>query len=263
MSQVALRLTSVVVCLTLLSVATGTRAATLIAFWPLEETDLAQGVVDSAGTLPPGAFPAAGVDPDVPGPPGFGSAVHFDGSGAIGAPNSINVGGSNVLNLANNFSVTAWVNFENLDGKHSIIGSTAWSFRSTGSRPHLTTFGIKDYFGDAGALTQGEWIHMAMTLDSNNTASFFVNGQPAGQDFHGAPGNTNVADFHLGIARNQGSALETMFGSIDDVRVYEGVLTVDEIQLIMNPIPEPSTVVLLVLGALAVIPAARRRRTRS
>lgn len=263
MSRSPLQLTFVVACLAVLSVATSTRAATLIAHWRLEETDLAQDVVDSAGTLPPGTFAAVGVDPDVPGPPGFGSAVHFDGLGAIGAPNSINVGGSNVLNLANNFSVTAWVNFENLNGKHSIIGSTAWSFRSTGDRPHLTTFGIKDYLGDVGALTQGEWIHMAMTLDSNNTASFFVNGQPAGQDFHGVPGNTNVADFHLGIARNQGSVLEAMFGSIDDVRVYEGVLTVDEIQAIMNPIPEPSTVVLLMLGALAVIPAARRRRTRS
>jgi len=143
--------------------------------------------------------------------------------------NDINIGAGSTLNLQSDFTVTAWVKLDNTSGKHTAIGNPGWAFRSTGTSPQITTFGVKDYTGTAGTLASGVWTHVAVVLDSNYDAQFYVNGQPAGFVTHTAQGNSNTNPFAIG-ATSPGNVSESMAGRIDDVRVFSGALTQAEVQ---------------------------------
>jgi hypothetical protein len=214
--------------------ATLAQAATLVGHWQLEETNITQGALDASGTSADGAY-SAGSDPNVIGVPGFGSGAFFSGSNSF-----INIGAGSALNLQNDFSVMGWMNLSNTSGKHSMIGNPSWAVRSTGTAPQITTFGVKDYTGTSGTLVAGQWTHVAVTLDSNNDAQFYVNGNPAGFVTHSAPANSNTGDFAIG-RRAPGNGSERMVGWIDDVRVYDGVLTQTEVQGIMTDFTTTAT----------------------
>ncbi len=206
-------------------------AAILLGHWQLEETSTDMGAVDSSGTNPPGVYGTGedgGVDPDVLGPLGFGSAARFAADGY-----DVNVGAGSTLGLQNNFTVTAWARFDNVSGKHSILGNPGWAVRSSGSAPQITTFGVLDYTGTSDTLQPNRWTHVAVVLDASNDAQFYVNGQPAGLVSHTSPANPNAADFAIG-ARSPGNASESMVGVIDDVRFYSGTLTQEEVREVMT-----------------------------
>lgn len=228
-------------------------AATLVGHWKLEETSTAQGAVDSSGTKPDGVY-AAGVDPNVSGPTGFGSAAEFFGNGS-----DINIGAG--INFTNNFSVTAWVNFNDLS-QHNIIGNaTGSAFRNSGNKLQFTNFGKQDYTS-TGTLTAGVWTHVAAVVDANNDGQLYINGVDAGLVPHNAAGNGSNAPYAIG-ALGPGNTSNGMVGLIDDVRIYDGSLTQNEVIDIMTPppvIPEPSSLVLATLGSLGLLGWGRRRR---
>lgn len=214
--------------LSVVVVGTLAQAAPLAGYWRLNEVSTASGAVDSTGNVPDGIY-AATVDPTVLGPnPGFGTGAEFFGNG------DVNIGRGTVLNFKNNFSTSAWVNFDNFSGKHSYLGHTNWAVRSAGDAPEITTFGVKDYTGTGGALmTAGTWYHVVTVMDANNDVQFYVDGAPAGFVTHTAPAAAGSNPFAIG-ARSPGDTFESMDGRVDDVGVFSTELTASDVVAIYS-----------------------------
>lgn len=105
-----------------------------------------------------------------------------------------------------------------------------------------------------------EWIHIAATYDiANNDIVIYKNGEIVanGQDqTFSAPSIENLDSLFVGIGANNNGGGEWLHGLIDDLRVYDGLLTQAEIQALAL-VPEPASLGLLGLGGLL---ALRRRR---
>ena len=84
----------------------------------------------------------------------------------------------------------------------------------------------------------------------------YVDGQVFGQEL-GVPQHTqsSLEGFVLGRQSFSNSPFESWWGQIDDLRIYDGVLSEDDVNAVML-VPEPTTALLLILGLAAV---GRRR----
>lgn len=106
--------------------------------------------------------------------------------------------------------------------------------------------------------TPGVWTHYALVVDSVNVVSrLYVNGVQAAQVPYAIVTSTVGTPTRLG--RQFSPFAEFFNGSIDEVRTYDGVLTPQEVAVLANPVPEPSTGLLMALGAGALYLARRRR----
>lgn len=209
-----------------------TQAAPLEGYWRLNENSTASPAVEETGNIPSGTY-SAGMVLGVASPfPEFGTAASFNGS------SSVNIGGGSVLNNASNFTVSAWVTFDNLTGKHTVIGAAGlWAMRSLGTAPEITAFGVLDYDGPANTFVPNTWYHFVTTLDSSNDARFYVNGVLVATVPHTVAANTSPNAFAIGAVGPGGG--ETMQGDVDDVAVFSVALTTAQIAAIYNLALEP------------------------
>jgi hypothetical protein len=205
----------------------------------------------------------------VSGPVGFGNAVGLTANGAwqLSAAESAELG-----SLVNNFTVASWVyietgrygkgtagnaRFDRIIGDDVAWDGDGWAFGVQSFDGHMvfTKNGVADVY-QPGAVTVpvGQWVHLAATVSSTAGVTFFVNGNAEGNANHTA--NGNVGDDAYGVGRAYGIGDSQWFpGRLDEVYVYNTVLSQSEIQASM--IPEPSTAL---LGGLGLLALARRRR---
>ena len=128
--------------------------------------------------------------------------------------------------------------------------------------------------GDAGwdnlpgaAVTTSTWTHLAITYDAGtDTKTLWVNGAVSATDNVPESGPTQYApngtiemeNLHIGSGQDDGANFY-FSGNIDDVTIWDNVLTQAQIQNIRdNSIPEPSVFGLFGLAGLGLI--LRRRR---
>lgn len=206
--------------------------ATLVGWWELSETDDAALVVDSSGNELDGFFDGF-TDPDVEGSPfgqasypnGLGSAAYFDGIDSAIALDPL--GDAPYREWVNNFSVVAWINPEQFDSKNRIFGTFpvggGWGFGTNGDSLEITTYGVRDYTQPV-PLELDTWQHVAVTLDSENAAHFYVDGEFVGTQTHGSPGNPTPDSNEFFIGTSCCDA-EYFQGFIDEVAIFDGVLT--------------------------------------
>jgi hypothetical protein len=132
----------------------------------------------------------------------------------------------------------------------------------------FTAYGIIDKDSTPVTINFGEWVHIAATYD-NGITSLFLNG-----DFlstHGdtrlfgndSPNNRQVIGGRFGGSNNEQTS-----GLLDGIRVYDTVLTEEEIRVAaaesVSAVPEPSAAGLLMLGVAAgLIGRGARARHRN
>lgn len=102
------------------------------------------------------------------------------------------------------------------------------------------------------------WTHYALVVNAGaSTSSLYVNGVLAASVPWAIA--TNPAGTPTRLGAQFGPYGEFFNGAIDDVRIYDGVLSGAEIASLANPVPEPATALTLGAGLLALLRLRRRQ----
>jgi hypothetical protein len=192
-----------------------TASAELVGHWRLD---------DGAGTIATDLV--AGNDGTFEGDPQwvagmYGLALEFDGD------DWVNCGSPADLVITEQISITCWVNPAQLGGEQGFAGLDAgYYFKAHGEGVRFTTPGILDHSSANLTLEIGEWQHVAATFQpgQNEGLIFYYNGVETEQ-MTSSDMNPGTGPFRIG--NNQWS--EHLTGMLDDVRVYNHILTEGEI----------------------------------
>jgi len=226
---------------------TSTTRADLVAHWRLDET---------SGTIAHDAS-GNGHDGTITGEPKWGAgkiggALEFDGSSDVvelGAfdvvgpgitieawikPNSFGITDGRILTKANEWGENDhWWMFSTI----AEAGEIRLRFRLKTTDSQNTTTLI----ASSGALEIGEWQHAAATWDGT-TMRLYLNGDEVGSTAKGGDAVATDASVKASIGSQPPDAYATDIshinkffdGFLDDVRLYNGALIQDEIQILME-----------------------------
>ena len=163
------------------------------------------------------------------------TALDFDGS-----DDYITIADHNSLDVSSSITVSAWVYPTNIGNKDGIVskrsetenaGDWAFRFNAAGKIKFVVWSGNANKEGETSnnAISTNTWTHVAFTHDnSNNFTKFYINGSldetgyTIDQDFQNTTSNA-----YVGWDGQQGN---TFSGRIDEVRIWDDVRTVAEIQ---------------------------------
>jgi hypothetical protein len=172
-----------------------------------------------------------------------GDALDFDGDdhALLGTASDLNFGD------ATDFSVALWIKTTGWQNDAAIIsnkdwdsgsntgwviageggGSGSWQWNYSGA-----TGGRADYDPPGPTLSDGQWHHLCVTHDRDGMAKFYVDG--AYQDERDISNSTGTIDAGyptvIGTDGAEGTVWAYWFmGLIDDVRIYDRVLTAAEV----------------------------------
>ena len=196
-----------------------------------------------------------------------GNALHFDGSGDVIRISSSALPDEHLAE--GDFTITAWINWNNSAAEHDIIAckrdSQGDGFQmdireqqgtSGGDDPPFALgFAFDSNNDGVGAIStvqgfkeieSGSWAHVAVTVDRDDKVKLYVNGEFDNQSgaisgvtsaVTGSPSNN--APFCIGgklTTATDTSVSNGFNGYIDEVRIYDNVLTENEIRgLYLNP----------------------------
>jgi len=208
----------------------------LVGYWPFDEGS-GTAVQDSSGNDFSGELIG---DPQwVTGKIGTG-ALSFDGSDGL-----VEVPEAPALDMTDRLTIATWVNVTDFTTYYFLVckspSGTAgdnypgnYEFRVQ-SNTGLLEFGHQtsqgqDYvfYASTVALTAGKWYHAAVTFEKGEAVQFYIDGVPAGTVAQSANfGILNDEPIRIGGRKDNYSYFN---GQIDDVRVYNLVLTDEQIQ---------------------------------
>lgn len=193
----------------------------LVGHWTMDTDDTSGGVLydksayDNHGTLQ--NSPSTGQTGIV------GEAYGFDGSSNyIQTP----LTGDSIKNP---YSISAWFNVNSINGSEMIVGNY------DGSNGFLARLEGNDMFDlwhdtdsiEGGSVTLNKWTHVVYTYDGSNGAIYKNTSQVASGSL---PDSTISNDLRIAETYD-GRYLD---GELDDVRIYDRVLTQDEILTLYN-----------------------------
>ena len=186
-----------------------------------------------------------------------GAAAPHIGTG--GTIDSLQLGGDKAYTFA------AWVRYNSQANDNMVFGSNNGNVLHLGSRgnQHWSGHWGDDINSGTTPTEVGVWQHVAWTNTAGDgQQTIYVDGavvatgggiDDLGNPQFGAYGGNGVEALLVGTSRNRGS----FNGDLDDVRVYDEVLSGAQIAALATVIPEPTSGILLSLASLALL---RRRR---
>lgn len=198
----------------------------LVAWWKLDEGTGAT-TIDSSGQANTGTLVNA---------PSWvngrqGMALNF----AQASNQAVTINDNPALRLNNNGTISAWINATSYGGNNfgRIIDKTT---DTTGSNGYTLTInsaisGFQPNAGGCGVsvnntVTLGQWIHVVWTINSG-TFTVYVNGVSKASGSCANPVNVAHA---ISIGARSGATDRNFDGIIDDVRIYNRVLTAADIR---------------------------------
>jgi fibronectin type 3 domain-containing protein len=163
----------------------------------------------------------------------YGSALIFNGTGAL-----VTINDSTSLHLTTAMTLEAWVNPSTVSSAWRDViykGSDNYYLEATSSQSAVPggggTFGVADVVAyGTGALTANTWTHLAVTYDGT-TLRLYVNGTRVASGAQTGNILTSTDPLQIGGDSIYGQYFQ---GTIDEVRVYNVVLTAAQIQSDMN-----------------------------
>ena len=193
------------------------------------------------------------VDPNRPPIIGYGHALRFNGHTGITASNIVSSAGIDVESAA--FTYEAWVYWEGEGGNSCCSPVISQPRSSDGTGAVLV---INGEFGqqliattmrnvDSGVtLPKNEWHHIAYSYDGTNTLIYF-NGQLVKTEDHGSEEFLSSSmPLVVGTEWSNNYLDRSFKGKMDEVKVWRGVRSLDDIRNDMNPgLPSSSNGMLL------------------
>ncbi|NQW01590.1 MAG: tandem-95 repeat protein, partial [Rhodospirillales bacterium] len=187
---------------------------------------------------------------------GISGSLQFDG-----VDDFVNTGEDPLAGVTSDLTIEAWIRPEGLSGLQTIV--------ATDQRPGAATDGVSLGLQDDGLLFRtingqnyqlsaaqlaaagvplqaGEWQHLAVTMDANNDATFYVDGKVAGTVAGSFPVSATSGDPLIigAVINSAGTHTERFDGQIAELRVWDAGRTAQEIAanyqtIIENPTLEP------------------------
>jgi hypothetical protein len=227
-----------------LSASNALSAAGLVGYWTLDE-GRGLSAADSSGNGNTGSLFNA---------PVWTSAGHFNGALSFAATNAAVVvpGGGVLADLSRTgVTVAAWIKPASAGGggKGRILHKTNWMlYMGSASTVLFTADNWTTQFAQrtsTASITLNTWQHVAATWDGSQSGSaihIYVNGVLAdGASVDGAGTTVSDAAQALYLGNIPGSLTRGFDGTLDDVRVYNRVLTASEIQALLAGVPSTDT----------------------
>jgi hypothetical protein len=214
-----------------------------------------------------------------PGTPGgqVGNCIHFDDADneyivlPVGFGTDVGTGAS----LGDSFSISVWYNLQPIEGN----GSDRF-FVYEGSSDYDLSYGVRDWDSDGDvddgqsycrntakehhehidAATQNTWHHVLATYDSDGTdttVTYWIDGVKQTPSMIQTSNSIGSPAIHVGDYRT-GTSDRDWDGLIDEVAVWDHKLSDQEVSFVHTqglngqPIPEPSTLTLLVLAGITL-----------
>jgi len=213
----------------------------LVGYWPFEEGTGATTTADVSGNGYNGTF--LGHPEWAEGPEGFGSAIQFRASGQS---DGIECGTCNPSDGTGVFTLAMWAYWNGTTGIGTQHFLTKGGYREMWQMEVWENHGSDTYKDRVGIsyvpqsvpfvfMPAGEWVHVAFTFDGANLA-LYLNGQPDGtgpQAF--AIGTNEDSTFYIGVSN---ASTRSFDGRLDEVRVYNRVLDLSDIQQLAAPDPD-------------------------
>ena len=210
----------------------------LVGYWPLDGNANDTSGNGNHGTVY-GAIPTTDQAGNV------NKAYSFDG-----ANDYIQIPANALLNMTNNFTISAWVKLA-VNAPTSGMGVVMWGENALGKRRSVIVWNggsgnNKVFWSGAFAsanvagpeVIDDTWYHVAVTVNQSNVASVYVNGalQNSGSV------TLNSYSFNgVKIGATLSNNIDEHFdGMIDEVGIYNRVLTAQEISTIYNTPPSGS-----------------------
>ena len=172
----------------------------------------------------------------------YNSSLNFDGT-----DDYVDLGPLTSYNFTGrpNMTFAAWINVNNFVSNLGIIsngqgggGTTVrfdWVIYS-GNRLRLVWgdgVTYQDFFSSNNSINTNQWIHVAVTTNSNNQLQFYINGKPD-NGVQTITNNLGISSVNWKIGRSYNSPSYTFNGKIDDVRVYNYALTSEQVKTVFN-----------------------------
>ena len=161
----------------------------------------------------------------------LGGALEFDGKDDF-----VSIANESNFDITGSVTVAAWIRVESFTKSWQAIvtkGDRAWRLHRASNRKSVgfaCSDLSRDQVGDllgTREVTDGKWHHVAGVLDGTRM-SIFVDGVLDAST--GASPNISVNDYSVLIGANAQVGGRLFHGQIDDVRIYERALSVDELR---------------------------------
>ena len=203
----------------------------LIGWWKLDN--------EGAGTV--SDYSGNGRDGTINGSPQFVPGLYGEALEFHGDPDYVTIEGYKGLLGASAFTITAWIKTE---GNGEIVGwgnnvaTERVEFRVSEYRLRVE-HGSGNRQGDT-VVSDNQWHHVALTVQENATISYpdvtlYVDGEDDTRSGTSSNAFNIVSNFDLTIARQYNGSNRWLIGLIDDVRLYDRVLSADEIKTLAAP----------------------------
>jgi hypothetical protein len=201
---------------------------TLVAYWNFDDTP-ADGALDSSGrghtATCIGACPTL-----VPGKNGNGYRFDPDQSHALTVPDSPDFRG--------NYTLAAWI-YADVNNLHQAVMSkpvgavsaNSWQLELLTTAKLSVSGGTTHYLENPATTAVATWYHVAGTWDGT-TKRLYVNGVLVASVASTTTYDTSIVV--LGADQNTGSTVLYWDGILDDVRIYNRALTLQELQAFAN-----------------------------
>ena len=206
--------------------------------------------LDNEGTSTVLDYSGYGRDGTIIGSPQFVPGVYGQALEFHGDPDYVSIDGYKGLLGGHAFSITAWIKTTGngeIVGWGNNTGTERVEFRVSEYRLR-TEHGSGNRQGDT-FVSDNEWHHVALTVEENATISYpevilYLDGEDDTRSGTSSNAFNIVANYDVTIGRRYNTGQRWFIGLIDDVRIYDRVLSADEIKnLAMLPIaskPSPA-----------------------
>lgn len=171
-------------------------------------------------------------------------ALQFDGTSYISVPNSV------TLNPDKEWTMAFWVRVDGFTNTWSaIIHKGGDLIDCAANRQYSVWLNDQLYFyqgsaGDGGCqavetskpVAKGTWLHYVGVIDRNkHVMKIYINGKLNAEIYDGYNSfNSNNADLRIGFSEENASWHSPFKGALDDIRLYNRVLSGAEIQALYN-----------------------------